>query len=122
MNNKTRNPEQMPDEKKVWRGVSMEPYYPKDGDNLPPGIYFMAIEELQGAWIGDGPNSYWEEAEGGTEEWDETYTDDEGVERARTVTREILRARRYVLKRFESNGKVRNAHDGAYSGVRRYKD
>lgn len=120
------NPEFAPDEKKVWRGVSAQPCTPPSG--YPEGIYFIAIEELQGAWIDDGVDKYWEEAEGGTEEWDEVMVDDNGEAllnesgqvRVKTVTRERMRARRYVLKMFNENGFVKNAHSG-YSGPRKYR-
>lgn len=87
---------------------------------MAPGDYYMGIEELQGAWIGEGADKYWEEAEGGTETWDEEYTDDQGNIRIKTYTRETQRARRCVIKRFESNGRVKNAFDGAYSGPRKW--
>lgn len=112
------NPEYAPDEKKVWRGVTISPCE-KPSEDFPDGAYFMAIEELQGAWVGNGDDKHWEEAEGGTEEWDESYVDDDGETRIRTVTSERLRARRYVLKMFTSEGSVKNAYSG-YSGARRY--
>lgn len=126
MENKNRiDPDYVPDEKKVWRPVSQTPCAAPPGK--PAGLYFMGIEELQGAWIGEGDDKYWEEAEGGSEEWDEPRTDEEGnpviiqgVVQMKTVHRDILRARRYVVKRFESNGKVKNAFDGAYSGPRKW--
>lgn len=125
-NNKRIDPDYVPDEKKVWRPVELHPCDKPSGK--PDGLYFMGIEELQGAWIGEGDDKYWEEAEGGTEQWDEIMLDDSGEPlrdmfgnvREKTITRDILRARRYVVKRFESNGKVKNAFDGAYSGPRKW--
>lgn len=126
MSNPRNNPEYAPDEKKVWRGVTMDPYYPKPEDNLPPGIYFHGIEELQGAWIGEGEDKYWEEAEGGSIEFEIPTPEDlkrdyPGIGDYVTKRMDILRARRYVIKRFEPNGKVKNAFDGTYSGPRKYR-
>ena len=112
------NPEYAPDEKKVWRAVSAIPCE-KPLASWPDGAYFIGIEELQGAWIGNGSDKEWEEAEGGSEEWDEEFLDDEGRTRVKTVRRDKLRARRYVLKMFSNDGSVKNAF-GGYSGPRRY--
>lgn len=127
MSNQRYNPENLPDEKKVWRGVSMTPYYPGEKSSLDPkGVYFQAIEELQGAWIGEGKDKYWEEAEGGTLEFEIPTPEDikrDHPEASDFATKkvEILRSRRYVLKQFLPNGKVKNVHDGAYSGPRQYQ-
>lgn len=103
-----------PNEKKVWRPEYAVPM--PAPENMKPGIYFLAIEELQGAWI-DGE---WEEADG-TEVWDEQYTDKDGNLVTRTVTKEIPRSRRYVLKRFTETGFAENAFSGSFSGPRQYK-
>lgn len=124
MENKKRiDPDYVPDEKKVWRPVSLTPCPAPQGK--PSGNYFMGIEELQGAWVGEGDDKYWEEAEGGTLEF-EIPTPQEikdlhpEVSDFTTKRVEIHRARRYVIKRFEANGKVKNAFDGAYSGPRKW--
>jgi len=98
-----------PNEKKVWRPESaqqvflpseMEEEKTEDGkQKFPPGIYFIAIEELQGAWI-DGA-------------WEEAGFDADG--------NEIPRSRRYVLKWFTSTGFAENAFSGSFSGPRQYK-
>jgi len=98
-----------PNEKKVWRGESaqqvflpeeMEKEVTEDGkQKFPPGIYFLAIEELQGAWI-DG-------------EWEEAGFDADG--------NEIPRSRRYVLKRFTETGFAENAFSAGYAGPRKYQ-
>lgn len=104
----------------------MTPYYPgPDSDLDPKGVYFQAIEELQGAWIGEGREKYWEEAEGGTLEFEiptpeELKREYPGIGDYTTRKNEVLRARRYVLKQFLPNGKVKNVHDGAFSGPRQY--
>jgi hypothetical protein len=101
--------EYAPNEKKVWRGEAatqvflppeMEALKTDDGkDKFPVGVYFLAIEELQGAWI-DG-------------EWEEAGFDEDG--------HPIPRSRRYVLKRFTSTGGAENAFSSGYSGPRQYK-
>lgn len=104
----------------------MEPYFPDEKSPLPKdGVYFMAIEELQGAWIGEGRDKYWEEAEGGSLEFEiptpeDIRADYPGVSEYTTKRIEIYRSRRYVLKQFLPNGKVKNYHDSAYSGPRQY--
>ena len=124
MENKKRiDPDYVPDEKKVWRPVSLTPCDPPTGK--PAGLYFMGIEELQGAWVGEGEDKYWEEAECGTVEFEIPTPDDlkrdyPGIGDFVTKRVEVLRARRYVIKRFEPNGKVKNAFDGAYSGPRKW--
>lgn len=98
----------------------MSPCAPPVGKTEKEGPFFMGIEELQGAWVGDGPDKYWEEAEGGSEEWDESFTDEDGSVHVKTIRRDVLRARRYVIKRFEPNGKVKNAYGDSYGGSRRW--
>lgn len=98
-----------PNEKKVWRPESaqqvflpeeMEAEKTEDGkDKFPVGVYFLAIEELQGAWI-DGV-------------WEEAGFDADG--------NEIPRSRRYVLKRFTETGFAENAFSAGFSGPRQYK-
>jgi hypothetical protein len=88
-----------PNEKKVWRPESASQVFPPENLNLPEGIYFIAIEELQGAWI-DG-------------EWEEAGFDDDG--------NEIPRSRRYVLKRFTNTGFAENAFSSGFNGPRQYK-
>jgi hypothetical protein len=91
---------------------------------MKPGIYFLAIEELQGAWI----DNEWEEADS-SETWTETYTDTYTDEEGHLVTRvtkkdftkDIPRSRRYVLKRFTETGFAENAFSGSFSGPRQYK-
>lgn len=98
-----------PNEKKVWRPESaaqvfipeeMEAELTDDGKHkFPVGVYFIAIEELQGAWV-DG-------------EWEEAGYDDDG--------KEIPRSRRYVLKRFTDTGFAENAFSAGFAGPRQYK-
>lgn len=115
MNDKTtkRQADYAPNEKKVWRPEMIAPVPTPAGK--PEGIYFIAIEELQGAWI-DGD---WEEADS-SETWTETHTDADGKEFTRTITKDIPRARRYVLKRFTETGFAENAFSSGFSGPRRY--
>lgn len=97
-----------PNEKKVWRPESaqqvfltpeMEAERTEDGKpKFPPGIYFLAIEELQGAWV-DG-------------EWEEAGYDANGDE--------IPRSRRYALKYFTDTGFAKNAYSDSFSGPRQY--
>lgn len=129
------NAEYVPDEKKVWIGLSQEYFTPEPELGLPPGIYFTAIEELQGAWVSvpGQTQDRWEEAEGGTEEWEEpTGEFIQGVAQYRTVSREIKRARRYVVKRYtlpgekdkfgrpRKAGRVVNVFDESFAGPRKY--
>ncbi len=114
------------DEKKVWRPEEVE--FVPTPIGKPEGVYFIAIEELQGAWI----DNEWEEADG-DETWVETatttdsYTDDDGyvhtvvTETVKDFHKEIPRSRRYVLKKFNENGKAENAFSSGYSGPRQYK-
>jgi hypothetical protein len=98
-----------PNEKKVWRPESaqqvflpeeMERELTEEGkQKFPPGIYFLAIEELQGAWVGD--------------DWEEAGYDADG--------NEIPRSRRYVLKRFTDTGFAENAFSAGFAGPRQYK-
>lgn len=91
-----------PNEKKVWRPESASQVFlpdEMDSERFPPGVYFIAIEELQGAWI-DG-------------QWEEAGFDDDG--------HEIPRSRRYVLKRFTDTGFAENAFSAGFSGPRQYK-
>jgi hypothetical protein len=88
-----------PNEKKVWRPEAASQVFPPESLHLPDGIYFIAIEELQGAWI-DG-------------EWEEAGFDADDYP--------IPRSRRYVLKRFTSTGFAENAFSGSFSGPRQYK-
>lgn len=98
-----------PNEKKVWRPESAAQVFlpeemeneklPDGKDKFPVGVYFIAIEELQGAWI-DGV-------------WEEAGYDDEG--------NETPRSRRYVLKRFTDTGFAENAYSGSFAGPRQYK-
>lgn len=109
MNNTAPRADYAPNEKKVWRGESaqqvflteeMEDALTEDGKpKFPDGIYFIAIEELQGAWI-DG-------------EWEEAGFNAEG--------KPVPRSRRYVLKRFTETGFAENAFSGSFSGPRQYK-
>lgn len=120
MNNKAKSADYAPNEKKVWRPEAATQVVLPEDSNLPGGyIYFLAIEELQGAWV-DGE---WEEADS-SETWTETdtYTDDEGLEHTVTkkFTKDIPRSRRYVLKRFTSTGFAENAYSGSFSGPRKY--
>ena len=126
MNDKVKAADHAPNEKKVWRPESAQQVVlsdkmlaerANDGSlKFPEGVYFIAIEELQGAWI-DGE---WEEADS-SETWVEEYTDKDGNEVTRTITKDIPRSRRYVLKRFTSTGFAENAFSGSYSGARKYK-
>lgn len=114
------------DEKKVWRPEEIE--FVPTPVGKQEGVYFLAIEELQGAWI----DNEWEEADG-DETWVETatttdsYTDRDGyvhtvvTETVRDGIKNIPRARRYVLKRFDENGKAVNAFSSGYAGPRQYK-
>ena len=104
-----------PNEKKVWRPESAVQVVPAPELNMKPGIYFLAIEELQGAWI----DNEWEEADS-SETWTETYTDDEGHLVTRVVEKDIPRSRRYVLKRFTETGFAENAYSAGFSGPRKY--
>lgn len=92
-----------PNEKKVWRPESASQVFlpdEMDPNKFPRNaVYFIAIEELQGAWI-DG-------------EWEEAGYDDDGAP--------IPRSRRYVLKRFSENGKADNAFSTGYAGPRQYQ-
>jgi len=93
-----------PNEKKVWRPESAaQVFLPEemeaDSEKFPPGVYFIAIEELQGAWI-DGV-------------WEEAGFDADG--------NEIPRSRRYVLKRFTDTGFAENAFSAGFAGPRQYK-
>lgn len=103
-----------PNEKKVWRPETAVPMPRPEG--MPEGVYFIAIEELQGAWI----EGEWEEADG-DETWTETYTDAEGNLVTRVIEKKLPRSRRYVLKRFDEKGKAENAFSYGYSGPRQYK-
>lgn len=103
-----------PNEKKVWRPETAVPMPRPEG--MPEGVYFIAIEELQGAWI----EGEWEEADG-DETWTETYTDTEGNLVTRVIEKKLPRSRRYVLKRFDEKGKAENAFSYGYSGPRQYK-
>ena len=126
MNDKIKTADHAQNEKKVWRPESAQQVIlsdkmlaerTEDGRlKFPEGVYFIAIEELQGAWI-DGE---WEEADS-SETWTETHTDKEGREFTRTITKDIPRSRRYVLKRFTPTGFAENAFSGSYSGSRKYK-
>jgi hypothetical protein len=93
----------VPNEKKVWRPESSsQVFLPDEMDPVKfprDAVYFIAIEELQGAWI-DG-------------EWEEAGFDEDG--------HPIPRSRRYVLKRFTSTGGAENAFSSGYSGPRQYK-
>jgi hypothetical protein len=134
MYDKSKKPDYSSNEKKVWRPESAQQIViPEemrkerdDKGNLkyPPGIYFIGIEELQGAWV----NGEWEEA-GGVETWTEistdTYTDDTGLEHSVTTKKnfrsEVPRARRYIVKYIDDKGSARNAFPGSFSGPREYK-
>lgn len=125
-----------PNEKKVWRPESVVQITPDPALKMKPGIYFLAIEELQGAWV-DGE---WEEADS-TETWTETatttttvtdtYTDSDGnvhtvtteavTETVSDFEKEIPRSRRYVLKEFTDTGFAKNAFSDGFSGPRKYK-
>lgn len=120
MNDKTRA-DYAPNEKKVWRPEMVAPVETPEGK--PEGVYFIAIEELQGAWI-DGE---WEEADS-SERWTETYTDTFEDKDGNIVTRvtkkdfvkDIPRSRRYVLKRFTETGFAENAFSSGFAGPRKY--
>lgn len=103
-----------PNEKKVWRPEMIAPVPTPQGK--PEGVYFIAIEELQGAWI----DNEWEEADG-DETWTETYTDKDGNLVTRVIEKKIPRSRRYVLKRFTETGFAENAFSAGFSGPRQYK-
>ncbi len=105
-----------PNEKKVWRPESAVQVTPDPALNMKPGIYFLAIEELQGAWI----DNEWEEADS-SETWTETYTNEAGNLVTRVIEKDIPRSRRYVLKRFTETGFAENAFSAGFSGPRQYK-
>jgi hypothetical protein len=123
MNDK-KTAEYAPNEKKVWRPETATQVLPPEELNMKPGIYFIAIEELQGAWI-DGE---WEEADS-SETWTETttdtYTDDDGYDHevvtVKEFTKDIPRSRRYVLKRFTETGFAENAFSSGFAGPRKYQ-
>jgi hypothetical protein len=115
-----------PNEKKVWRPEAVE--FVPTPVGKKEGVYFIAIEELQGAWI----DNEWEEADS-SETWTETatttdsYTDEAGfvhtvvTETVKDFRKDIPRSRRYVLKRFSENGKAENAFSSGYAGPRQYQ-
>lgn len=112
------------DEKKVWRPVVTSQCFPpdetdEDREKYPPGIYFIAIEELQGAYI-DG---VWEEAgsDDDKDEYQKRVIVIDGVAENVLVKIEKPRARRYVLKRFTDSGFAENAFTSSYNGARRYR-
>lgn len=106
-------------EKKVWRPLTASQAVAPIGSRNPDAVHFLAVEELQGAWI---DNKVWEEAEGGIiEEWDEESTDSFGNPCIKTIRKEIPRATRYVLKYLDSDGKAKNALS-SYDGPREYKN
>lgn len=139
MNDKKTTADYAPNEKKVWRPESAVPFTPDPALKMKPGIYVLAIEELQGAWV-DGK---WEEADS-SEEWTETetvtttttktdsYIDEDGVEHTvvteevavtETVSdfsKEIPRSRRYTVKEITDTGFARNAFSDGFSGPRKY--
>lgn len=123
MNDRTPSADYAPNEKKIWRAESVAPVTPDPALGLKPGVYFLAIEELQGAWI-DGK---WEEAES-SETWYETetdtYTDKEGIEHSivteREIRKETPRSRRYVFKEITEKGFARNVYTESYAGPRKY--
>lgn len=92
-----------PNEKKVWRPeTASQVFVPEEMDQIKfprDAVYFLAIEELQGAWI-DG-------------QWEEAGFDVDG--------NEIPRSRRYVLKRFTDTGFAENAFSSGFAGPRQYK-
>ena len=118
-----------PNEKKVWRPESATQVIIPEGSKLAKDrIYFIAVEELQGAWVDDE----WEEADSSLE-WTETvtktdtYLDNQGIEH-KVVTetvkdfhKEIPRSRRYVLKEFTDSGFAKNAYSAGFAGPRQYK-
>jgi hypothetical protein len=117
MNDKTRtSADYAPNEKKVWRPELASQVILPEGSKLPEGIYFLAIESLQGAWV----NGEWEEADS-SETWEEKYTDKDGNLVTRTITKDIPRSQRYVLKRFTDSGGAENAFSSGYSGPRKYQ-
>lgn len=112
-------------EKKVWRPETAVPvsvdHLKGTTKAMPDGIYFISIEELQGAWVDDEEGKkVWEEADS-SETWTETYTNAEGFEVTRVIQKDIPRARRYVLKRFNETGGAENAFSRPYNGNRQYK-
>lgn len=114
-----------PNEKKVWRPETAIPvsvdHLKGTKAEMTPAIYFIAIEELQGAWIEDEyGKKVWEEADS-SETWTETYVDDEGHEVTRVIQKDIPRSRRYVLKRFTETGFAENAYSRPYNGNRQYQ-
>lgn len=117
MNDNTRpKADYAPNEKKVWRPEMATQVIPDPRLNMEPGIYFISIEELQGAWI-DGE---WEEAES-SETWVETYIDEDGYEVTRTIHKDVPRSRRYTLKKFNETGYAGNVFNGSFSAPRQYK-
>lgn len=125
MNDKTKNTaDYAPNEKKVWRPEFAVPVDPDPALKMKPGIYFLAIEELQGAWI----DNEWEEADSSetwTERTTDSYVDDAGFEHTvvteKEFTKDIPRSRRYVLKRFTETGFAENAFSSGFSGPRKYQ-
>lgn len=124
MNDKKKTADYAPNEKKVWRPESAYQVVAPKGSKLDDGsILFIAIEELQGAWI----DNEWEEADS-SETWTETttdsYTDDNGkvhtVVTKKDFTKDIPRSRRYVLKRFTDTGFAENAFSAGFAGPRKY--
>lgn len=124
MNDKIKQADYAPNEKKVWRPESAtQVIIPEGSDLASDRIYFIAVEELQGAWI-DGE---WEEADS-SEQWTEittdTYTDDEGyvhtVVTKKDFNKDIPRSRRYVLKEFTDSGFAKNAYSAGFAGPRKY--
>lgn len=117
----TRNNDRSVDEKKVWRPVSATQCFPPETDDFPDNcVYFIAVEELQGAFI-DG---VWEEAGSDDEdvEYDKkTIINSNGEEETYLVKIEKPRARRYVLKKFSKSGFAENALTSPYNGNRRYR-
>lgn len=123
--NNTTKPDFSPNEKKVWRPETAVPVSVShlDGTDqeLPAGIYFIGIEELQGAWVEDeSGRKVWEEADS-SETWTETFINADGFEVTRVIEKDIPRARRYILKRFNESGGVVNAFSRPYNGNRQYK-
>lgn len=103
IDNKKTQADYAPNEKKVWRPeTSSQVFLPDEMDPIKfprNAVYFIAIEELQGAWI-DGV-------------WEEAGYDEDG--------KEIPRSRRYVLKRFTETGFAENAFSAGFAGPRQYK-
>lgn len=129
MNDKIKAADYAPNEKKVWRPESAtQVIVPDESDLAKDRIYFIAIEELQGAWI-DGE---WEEADS-SEEWTETttetdsYTDEAGfvhevvTKTVKEFRKDIPRSRRYVLKEFTDSGFAKNAYSAGFAGPRKYQ-